>query len=63
MKKTIVILDTTCSDVHVFRFDTNEFDENDVSYFFEAINEEYDLDLDESNCQWMIRDEITIKYH
>jgi len=61
--KTIVILDTTCSDVHVFRFDTNEFDENDISYFIEAVNEEYDLDLDQSNCEWMIRDEITIKYH
>jgi len=56
--KKIIILDYTSGEVYVFNYDSNIF--TDFSDFCNVINEEYDLNLYERNCNWMIVDELKI---
>jgi hypothetical protein len=59
--KKIIILDFESGEVHVFNYDSNIFE--DFSDFVIVINEEYDLNLREKNCQWMIIDDLNIMIH
>jgi hypothetical protein len=43
------------------QYDSNIFE--DFSDFVIVINEEYDLNLHETNCQWMIIDDLNIQIH
>lgn len=64
-KKQVIVLDFATGDVHIFPFDENEFDTEDIVDFFDAVNEEYDLYLKEGECQWMFssEDKLTITTH
>ena len=54
----IIILDDESGNVYMFDFDNNIYE--DFSDFVVDINKKYDLNLSESNCQWMIRETINI---
>ena len=56
----IIILDFESGEVHVFPYD--RFAYEDGEDFFEAINE-YGYNFGDSNCQWMIVDELNIEIH
>ena len=61
--KKIIILNFSTSEVFVFDYDTNIFEDAEV--FFEALKyENEDYDFSDSNCQWMItpENEIDIKF-
>ena len=61
MKKKIIILDFATTETHVFDYDEGTFE--DFYDFIEAVNEEFDLHLSESNCEWMIVKELNIQIH
>jgi len=54
----IIILDFSTAKVHIFNFDKNVFDDGES--FLEA-HPEYGFK--ESQCQWMISDEINLEIH
>jgi hypothetical protein len=55
--KKIIILDNANLIAIILPFDLSKFDEEEIQTFFDAANEEYDLDLKEQDCQWMISNE------
>lgn len=57
--KKIIILDFSTSKVHIFPFDTFIYD--DGEHFISK--DDYQLGFTESNCQWMIVNELTIQIH
>ena len=54
----IIILDFESGNVYMFDFDNNIYE--DFSDFVKVINKEFDLNLQEKNCEWMIRETINI---
>lgn len=61
--KKIIILDFNSTVTHVFDFNENLYNSEEIQDFLDAINNEYDLYLKESECQWMITDELKLKIH
>lgn len=61
MIKKIIILDFETAEIHIFDFDDAIFE--DFNDFAESINEEFGLNLSESNCEWMIVKELNIQIH
>lgn len=61
--KKIIILDFEKGEVHIFNFDRNIFKEDDIQYYFDVLNDNFNLHLTESNCQWMIVDNLNLKIH
>ena len=61
--KKIIILDFSTTDVHIFDFDENCYSNDDIVQFFEDENEVHDLNLSESNCQWMITGQLNLQIH
>ena len=59
--KKIIILDFSTAEVHVFPYDENVWD--DGKDFIEDENENGDIALSLSNCQWMIVDDLKIEIH
>ncbi len=62
MKSSIIILDFSDGEVYVFPFDTGLFSNDNIEDFFEAINELHELELQEKNCQWMIKEHLKINF-
>ena len=60
MKKKIIILDFSTSEVHVFDFDQQKYEDGET---FMASEEMEDYDFKESQCQWMIVDELKLEIH
>lgn len=54
-KEFIIILNFSTGKVIIAEY--NSCIVEDVQEFFEVMNEKHDLDLSESNCQWMITKE------
>lgn len=54
-KEFIIILNFATGKVIITEYDSYIYE--DVDEFFEILNETHDLDLSESNCQWMITKE------
>lgn len=61
--KKIIILDFNSTVTHIFDFNENIYNNEEIQDFLDAINSEYDLYLKESECQWMITDELKLKIH
>jgi len=59
--KKIIILDFSTTEVHVFPYDKNVWDGGED--FIEDENENGDIALSLSNCQWMIVDDLKIEIH
>jgi hypothetical protein len=59
--KKIVILDFSTAEVHVFSYDSNVWDSGED--FFAGLAETTEHNFSESNCQWMILDELKIQIH
>lgn len=59
--KKIIILDFETGETIIAGFDTNMYKEDDITEFFDALNDVHDLALSESNCQWMIVKELNLK--
>ena len=59
--KKIIILDFSTAEVHVFPYDKNIWDDGED--FIEDENENGDIALSLSNCQWMIVDDLKIEIH
>lgn len=63
MIKKIIILDFSTAEVHVFTFDENIYSNDEIVDFFDAMNEEGDYGFKESQCQWMITNELKLEIH
>jgi hypothetical protein len=50
----IIILDFSTGKVIITYFDDNIYDANEIQEFFDVLNESYNYNLKESQCQWMI---------
>jgi len=61
--KKIIILDFSTAEVHIFPFDENIYSNDDIINFFNDMNEEGDYNFKESQCQWMIVDELKLEIH
>jgi hypothetical protein len=61
--KKIIILDFSTAKVHVFPYDENIYSDGEGFINNEWIEEEYGLGLKESQCQWMITDDLNIQIH
>lgn len=61
--KKIIILDFNSTVTHVFDFDENTDDSNNIVDFLDGVNNKYDLYLKESECQWMIVEELKLEIH
>lgn len=62
-QKKIIILDFATAVVHVFTFDENIYSSGAIVDFFDAMNEEGDYGLKESQCEWMIVQELKLEIH
>lgn len=58
----ITVLDFSSGNVYVIPFDNNIYSNDNIQDFFDAVNEQHDLNLKESNCQWMIYKKTTITF-
>lgn len=64
MGKKVIILDHNTISVHVFKFDSDIYDEDDIVRFLDDVNLKYDLNLKEDECSWMFADNsLKIKIH
>lgn len=61
--KKIIILDFSTAKVHVFPYDENVYPDGEGFINNEWIEKEYGLGLKESQCQWMITDDLNIQIH
>lgn len=59
----IIILDNNSMAVHVFPFDTNIYDTEDMYQFYDDINDKYSLNLKDSECSWMLVKNLKIEIH
>ena len=59
--KKIIILDFSTAEVHVFPYDVNVWE--NAEDFFIGLAETTGHYFTESNCQWMIVDELNIQIH
>jgi len=49
--------------VHVFDYDTNIYAEKDADDFFIALKDDFGYTMNQTNCQWMIVDNLEIEVH
>lgn len=54
----IIILDFESAETYITDYDNNKYE--DFGDFIEDFNEEFDLELRETNCQWMIVDKLKL---
>lgn len=59
--KKIIVLDFLTQEVHTFDYDENKYD--DIDYFLDDFNEQFDLGIKASNCQFMVVDELKLNIH
>lgn len=59
----IIVLDNSTGSVHVFPFDKNVYDTEDLSEFYDHVNEFFQLSLSDSECSWMIVLDLKISIH
>lgn len=58
-REKIIILDFSTGKVYITDYDSNIVDSYEE--YYEILNEEYDLNLSDSNCQCMISKNLTIQ--
>lgn len=63
MENKIIILNFSTAKVHVFSFDENIYSNDNIIDFFDVMNEKGDYNFKESQCQWMIVDELKLEIH
>lgn len=56
--KKIIILDFSIAETFIFSYDENTVD--CIDDYFETVNEEFGYNFKETNCQWMIVDELKL---
>ncbi len=56
--KKIIILDFSIGETFIFSYD--EPNESNITEYFDRINDEGGYNFKESNCQWMIVDELKL---
>ena len=56
--KKIIILDFSIAETFIFSYD--EPPESHITDYFDRINDEGGYNFKESNCQWMIVDELKL---
>ena len=61
MKKKIIIMDYCTSEVHIFTYDENAYE--DYQDFYEHINEEEGFNFRDSQCYCMVVDELKLEIH
>ena len=61
--KKIIVLDYSYCVTHIFDFDENLYDSDDIQAFYDVVNEKYNLGLKESECEWMSVENVEIEYH
>jgi len=61
--KKIINLDFETGAVHVFDYDINIYAEKDADDFFIALKDDLGYTMNQTNCQWMIVDELNIEIH
>lgn len=61
--KKIIVLDVSSGDTHIFSYDEERYEEEDIDIMFDAFNEAFDLDLKTSECSWMFVDTVNILVH
>tara|TARA_R110002020_G_C16199797_1_gene766182 strand:- start:786 stop:968 length:183 start_codon:yes stop_codon:yes gene_type:complete len=56
--KKIIILDFSIAETFIFSYD--ESPGSDITDYFDKINDEAGYNFKETNCQWMIVDELKL---
>lgn len=56
----IIILDFESAETYIADYDNNKYE--DFGDFIVDFNEQFDLNLRETNCQWMIVEKLIINY-
>lgn len=66
MPRKIVVLDFSSAEVHVFDVETSSVEDFDIIEFYNRVNQEFCLNLKDSECSWMLTNEVEpleIIYH
>ena len=61
--KKIIILDFSEGETIILDYDHNVYSSLHIQDFLDEVNNNYDYDLKEGNCEWMIVDALSIKIH
>lgn len=59
----IIILDFATGVVHTFDYDNLIYADEEIQVYFDMLNIKFGLDLLDSNCHWMITQELIVINH
>lgn len=61
--KKIIVLDGENQITHIFDFDDQVFDEEEIEVFFQEVHMAFGMPLKESECSWMVVEQVKIEMH